>query len=100
MSVESMYCFVFHLDEQKTTTKLHVLEITKIVNGMKLRLLENTHSVGCWENIETMILQGLDLNTLILGTKKCIVRIDKSEFMEPDMQVIRLFGFPDIEGLD
>lgn len=92
-----MYCFVLHLDGQKTTTKLHVLETTKIDDSMKLRLLEDAHSIGCWEKITTMTLQGLDLNTLILGTKNGIVRVDKSELMEPDMQVIRLFEFPEIE---
>lgn len=95
MSIDSMYCFVSNLDGKRTTTNLHVLEITKIDTIPKIRLLENDRSIGAWNKIESVNLQGLDLNTLIIGANALTIRVDNSLLMDSCMQTIRFFGFPE-----
>lgn len=93
MIIESDYCFVSWNDGIKTLTTYKILEIIKN-ETVKIRLLENDHSIGFWETIISMSLQGLEYNSLVLGSKKNTFKIDRSDLMYPDTQKIRFSDFP------
>lgn len=96
MIIESDYCFVSADDGKRNTTTYHIMEITKKENTNKIRLLENDHSIGFWETIISMGLQGLEYNSLVLGTKKNLYKIERSDMMPPGTQAIRFLDFPEI----
>lgn len=96
LTIESVYTFAVNLDTEKRTTTYHVLEISKD-NDVKLRILENDHSVGCWQKVSSMMLEGLDYNVMILGTKEMAVKVFRADKMESDKQTIRMYGFREKE---
>lgn len=95
MTIESVYCFVTTENGKNESTPYHVLEISK-KDGVKLRILENVNCVGGWDKIISMGLQGMDYTSLLLGTNRKMVRIDKSPMMYPDTQTIKYFEIPEI----
>lgn len=96
LSIESMYSFAVNLDVEKRTTTFHLLEISKD-NDVKLRILEDDHSVGCWQKIISMMIEGLDYNVMILGTKDLAVKVFRDDGMDSDKQTIRMYGFREKE---
>lgn len=92
--IESVYAFAINDDVEKRTTSYHILEISK-KEGVKLRILENDHSIGFWQKVTSMSIQGLDYDLLILSTKDMAIRIHCSRSMEADKQKIRMSGQPD-----
>lgn len=95
LMIESVYSFGVNLEAEKNTTPYHILEISK-KDDVKLRILEDDHSIGFWQKITSMSIEGLDYDLMVLGTKAMAVRIFCSKTMESDKQTIRMYGFPDI----
>lgn len=93
LSIVSDYCLVSSEDGTKSSTAYHVLEISK-KDGIKLRLLEDEHTIGGWDKIESILLQGRDYEWLIIGTKKFTIKIFRSDLMDSNKQLIRMFEFP------
>lgn len=98
MSIVSEYCFLSSENGRKELSNIHILEISK-KDGIRLRLLPNERSIGGWATIDSMIVQGIDYNSLIIGTKRNNVKIIRSDLMTPDKQTIKMYDFPDIDGL-
>lgn len=94
MIIESDYCFTSSDDGNKNPTPYRILEISKKEN-IRIRLLENDHSIGFWETINSMGLQGLEYNSMILGTKRNNFKIEKNDLMFPDTQTIIFLDFPE-----
>lgn len=96
MIIESDYHFALYNNGQKTLTPYRLVEIEK-KDHAKIRILENDHSIGFWENIESMGIQGLDYSTLILSTKKNAYHFIRSESMESGKQTIRFLQIPGVD---
>lgn len=95
MHIESIYSLVATNDGKRELTQYHIIEILK-ENRVKIRILKDERSIGFWEPIETMRLEGMDYKTLCLGTKENIFRFDRSDFMDNSSQMIKLSDFPEI----
>lgn len=93
MSIVSDYCLTSSEDGNHTSTAYHLLEISK-KEGLKLRLLQDDRSVGGWNKIDSMAIQGLNYEWIILNTKKFTIKIFRSDLMDSNKQLIRLFEFP------
>lgn len=93
MSIISDYCLVSAEGKEHTSTSYHLLEISK-KEGIRLRLLQDERSVGKWDKIDSMAVQGLDLEWIVLSTKEYIIKIFRSDLMDSDKQLIRLYDFP------
>ena len=78
IQIESDYSFVLSNCGNNEIMNYHVLEIAKM-EKIAIRVLADTKTIGSWEKVISLSLDGNNYNTIRIGTNKDLVEIIRTD---------------------